>query len=162
MAYAHDLDFGRQSNLYGLFKSLREANKVLAELADKYELCKAIIGLEKIKPGRPCFARQLKRCRGGCVGEESRVAHSIRLVEALSRLRINAWPFAGPAYLKEKEDLIIIDNWAYLGTAKTENELWQLLDSPKPQFDKDTYRILHKAVKLLRPIAVPARISSSY
>ena len=33
IAYARDLDFARQSNLYGLFKSLREANKVLADLA---------------------------------------------------------------------------------------------------------------------------------
>lgn len=154
IAYAHDLDLGQQSNLYGLFKSLREANKALDELAGEHGLCKAIIGLEKVKAGNPCFARQLKRCRGACVGEESLALHSLRLMEALSKLRIHAWPFTGPAYLKENADLIVIDNWAYLGTAKTEDELWQLLDSPKPQFDKDSYRILQKAVKSLRPISI--------
>lgn len=157
VAYARDLDFGRQSNLYGLFKSLREANKVLANLADGHELCKAIIGLEKVNPGKPCFARQLKRCRGGCVGEELLVAHSMRLMAALSSLRLNTWPFTGPAYLKEGSDLLVIDNWAYLGTVKTEDELWHLLDSPRPQFDKDTYRILQKAIKSLQPIIGPAK-----
>jgi len=151
-AYARDLDFGRQSNLYGLFKNLHEANKVLANLADEYELCKAIIGLEKTTPGNPCFGRQLKRCRGVCVGDEPLMAHSMRIIEALSSLRIKAWPFTGPAYLKEKDDLIIVDNWAYLGTARTDDELWQLLESPRPQFDKDSYQILQKAIKLLRPI----------
>ncbi len=157
VAYARDLDFGRQSNLYGLFKSLREANKVLADLADGHELCKAIIGLEKVKPGKPCFARQLKKCRGGCVGEEPLAAHSMRLMAALSSLRFNSWPFTGPAYLKEDGDLLVIDNWAYLGTAKTEDELWQLLYSPRPQFDKDSYRILQKAIKSLQPIIDPAK-----
>lgn len=152
IAYARDLDFARQSNLYGLFKSLREANKVLADLADKYELCKAIIGLEKVKSGQPCFGRQLKRCRGGCVGEEPVMAHSLRLLQAFSSLRINTWPFIGPAYLKEENDLIIVNNWAYLGTVRAEDELWRLLDSPKPQFDKDSYRILQKTIKSLRPI----------
>ncbi|MDV6344998.1 exonuclease domain-containing protein [Nitrosomonas sp. Is37] len=157
IAYAHDLDFGRQSNLYGLFKNLQAANKALAELADEHGLCKAIIGLEKIKAGNPCFARQLKKCHGACVGEEPLVMHALRLMEALSKLRLHAWPFTGPAYLKENDDLIVIDNWAYLGTAKTEEELWQLLDSPKPQFDKDSYRILQKAIRLLQPIYDPAK-----
>jgi DNA polymerase-3 subunit epsilon len=154
IAYAHDLNFGEQSNLYGLFKSLRAANNALSDLANEHGLCKAIIGLEKVKAGNPCFARQLKKCRGACVGEEPLLMHSLRLKEVLSQLRIHTWPFTGPAYLKENDDLIIVDNWAYLGTIKTKEELCQLLDSPRPQFDKDSYRILLKAIKLLQPIVL--------
>ena len=40
------------------------------------------------------------------------------------------------------------------GTIKTKEELCQLLDSPRPQFDKDSYRILLKAIKLLQPIVL--------
>lgn len=152
IAYAHDLNFGEQSNLYGLFKSLRAANNALSGLANEHGFCKAIIGLEKVKAGNPCFARQLKKCRGACVGEEPLVMHSLRLKEVLSQLRLHTWPFTGPAYLKENDDLIIVDNWAYLGTIKTEGELCQLLGSPRPQFDKDSYQILLKAIKLLQPI----------
>ena len=58
VAYANDLDFATTSNLYGLFKSKREALKALTEIAEDHSLCKAVIGLEKVKPGSPCFDRQ--------------------------------------------------------------------------------------------------------
>ena len=144
VAYANDLDFATTSNLYGLFKSKREALKALTEIAEEYSLCKAVIGLEKVKAGLPCFGRQLKKCRGACIGDEPRLTHDTRLLAGLSKLKIKTWPFDGPAYLKEGEEILLIENWAYLGSARSEEEIWALLDGKSAQFDKDTYKILCK------------------
>ena len=151
--YARELDFGPQSNIYGLFKSAKEATSVLAELAAEYGLCHAILELEKVKSGKPCFAHQVKKCKGACVGAEPLVAHSGRLLQGLSNLRLKTWPFGGPAYLKEGDEMLVVDHWCYLGAARSDEELWPLLEQRRPQFDRDTYRILSKVVGRLRPFA---------
>jgi len=153
VAYASELDFATTSNLYGLFKSKREALKALTEIAEERGLCKAIIGLEKVKAGSPCFGRQLKKCRGACVGDEARLAHDARLITGLGNLKIKTWPFEGPAYLKEGDEMLLVENWAYMGSARSEEEIWSLLEGKSVQFDKDTYTILSKFVGEIHPLA---------
>ena len=152
IVYARDLDFGRQANLYGLFKSAKEAEKVLFDIANAHGLCHGILGLEKVKPGKPCFARQVRKCLGACVGEEPLVAHTLRLAQSLTKLKLKAWPFPGPAGFKEGDEVLVVDRWCYLGTAKSDDELWDVLDRGRPQFDRDTYRILVKVADRLVPL----------
>jgi len=144
VAYANELDFATTSNLFGLFKSKREALKALTEIAEEHSLCKAVIGLEKVKTGSPCFGRQLRKCRGACIGDEPRLAHDTRLLTGLGNLKIRTWPFDGPAYLQEGEEMLLIENWAYLGSVRSEEEIWALLEGKSAQFDKDTYKILSR------------------
>jgi len=152
IAYARDLDFSTEANLFGLFQSQREASKTLVQMAEEHRLCKGLIGLEKIQSGSPCFGRQLKRCDGACTGAEPRMAHDLRLSTALSGLRIKTWPFPGPAYLREGDEMLLIHHWAYLGTARSEEEVWSILDGHQARFDKDTYRILSKVAHELKPL----------
>ena len=154
VAYANELDFATTSNLYGLFKSKREALKALTEIAEELNLCKAIIGLEKVKSGSPCFGRQLKKCRGACIGDEARLAHDTRLLAGLGKLKIRTWPFDGPAYLKEGEEMLLIENWAYLGSARSEEDIWKLMDGRDACFDKDTYKILLATIGRLQPLRI--------
>ena len=151
VAYANELDFATTSNLYGLFKSKREALKALTAIAEEHSLCKALIGLEKIKAGSPCFGRQLKKCRGACIGDEPRLAHDARLLAGLGKLKIKTWPFDGPAYLQEGEEILLIENWAYLGSARSEEDVWKLMDGRSARFDKDTYKILLRTLGKLQP-----------
>lgn len=154
VAYASELDFATTSNLYGLFKNKREAFKALTEIAEEHALCKAIIGLEKAKAGSPCFCWQLKKCRGACIGDEPRLAHDARLLAGLGKLKIKTWPFDGPAYLKEGEEILLIENWAYLGSATSEDEIWQIMDGRQTRFDRDTYKILSTAAGRLQPLVL--------
>jgi len=48
-------------------------------------------------------------------------------------------------------ELLLVENWAYLGSAKSEDEIWELVDGKEAQFDKDTYRILIKSAGKLLP-----------
>lgn len=152
IVYARDVDFGRQGNLYGLFRNGREATGVLAELAAAHSLCHAVLGLEKVTAGRPCFAHQVRKCKGICVGAEAPAAHTFRLVQALARLHLPRWPYAGPACIREGDDVHVVDGWCYLGSARSEDELWPLLEQSRPSFDRDTYRILVRAVARMVPL----------
>jgi DNA polymerase-3 subunit epsilon len=152
---ASELGTRLQEHLYGPFKTAREANRTLTELAKEHRLCHALLGLEKVKPGKPCFAHQLQQCKGTCVGREPVSFHSARLMGALGSLRLAPWPFPGPAWIREGDEVHLIDQWRHIGTARCEADLHALLDSSLPDFDRDSYRILQKAVERMVPL-VPA------
>ena len=147
LTWADDLDFGAQDNLYGLFRTQRDAINALRKIAQDNNLCLGALGLEKVAKGRPCFARQLHKCEGVCVGAESMLTHSLRLQQAMTKLKVSQWPYKGVIGFRENGDLHIIDHWCYLGTVQTEAEIPALLDGARPVFDKDTYMILSKALK---------------
>ena len=150
---ASDLGRHPQEHLYGPFKTAREAKRTLTELAKEHGLCHSLLGLEKQKPGKPCFAHQLQQCKGACVGKEPLSFHSARLMAALGRHRLAAWPFAGPAWIREGDEVHLIDHWRHLGTARSEADLYDLLDAAVPAFDRDSYRILLKAQVRMTPLA---------
>lgn len=145
--YAHDLDLRNTANIYGRFKSRREGLKVLESFADSFQLCRRALGIEPARSG-PCFAYQLKRCRGLCCGKESPVAHNLRLTTALSRMRWASWPYAGPVGFVEEDptrdrvDIHVFDRWCHLGSVRDASEIDELLANPQPSFDMDTYQIM--------------------
>lgn len=154
LAYGRDLDLGRQEQLYGLFKSGASAREFLLQAVKQFQLCAATLGLEKGGAGKPCFARQLKQCKGACVGQESPLQHNLRLIEALGEMKLKAWPFNGPATFKEGNVYHVIEAWCYLGRAKDEAEIATLLASGKPRFDRDTYRILVKYLNRMEALMI--------
>jgi len=154
LASARELDMGIRSACYGLFKNGKEATAVLRALAGEHNLCDALLGLEKIAPGKPCFGHQVKRCKGACVGSEPYARHSMRLVGALSRLKLVSWPLNGPALIREGDEAHLIDGWRYLGTVRSDEEVHALLAAGRPQFDRDTYRILAKYVARMTPLTL--------
>ena len=144
---ACDLAGGEFRDLYGLFRSRRAAIEALREIATEHQLCHGLLGLEK-RSG-PCFAYQIRRCRGACAGIETAEAHALRLAAALAKLRVRAWPFPGRIGIRETAaggercELHVLDQWCHLGTVRSEEELCELQDAvPRPLFDIDTYKIL--------------------
>jgi DNA polymerase III subunit epsilon len=144
---ARDLHGGEFRGLYGLFRNRRAALEALRAIALEHELCHGLLGLEK--PKGPCFAHQIKQCRGACVGLETARQHALRLAAALSGLSVRAWPYPGRIGVREtaadgeRSELHVLDQWCHLGTVRSEEELRELLDdAPQPLFDADTYKIL--------------------
>jgi len=97
----------------------------------------------------PCFARQVKRCAGACVGAESRESHHARFAGALAPLAVPRWPYPGLAAIREKSllgdriDVHVIRDWCWLGTAHDEGEFGDMLEYPRrTPFDLDVYRVL--------------------
>ena len=145
------VDPGELPGRYGPFGGKRQAREALRALAGEHALCWKALGLEK-RLG-PCFARQVRKCAGTCVGEESPAAHHERLRAALAPLAIPPWPFPGLAAIRERAawservDVHVVRDWCWLGTARDDAELQALLDAPpRAQFDADIARLLMRTL----------------
>jgi DNA polymerase III subunit epsilon len=138
---------------FGVFHSEKDAHKALRDIAGAQQLCLKVLGLEDCAGS--CVAHQFGKCRGACTGKEPLILHNVRLQLALSSLKLKAWPFPGRIALRERGPwggapgwargghLHVVDHWAYLGTARTEEELAVLGErDSSPAFDVDVYRIL--------------------
>jgi DNA polymerase-3 subunit epsilon len=160
------LDAADLADSFGVFHSEKDALKALTEIAHAKQLCLKVLGLEQSEGS--CFAFQIGKCRGACVGKEPLLLHSTRVQLALSALKIKRWPFPGRIALRERrsrgyaygyaaaegatggaaerewsDDYHVLDQWAYLGTARCDEELASLSEGTAPLvFDVDVYRLL--------------------
>jgi len=140
----------RLENLYGTFRMKHAALAALTRIAEEHGLCLALLGLEPArKSGAPCFAHQLQRCRGACCGKESAAAHNLRLMQALQTLRLAPWPYQGAIGLREssgeKSEVHLFEHWCFLGTAKSDAEIYEKLEARgAPPFDLDIYKIVKR------------------
>ncbi|MBL6703665.1 MAG: GIY-YIG nuclease family protein [Luminiphilus sp.] len=146
----------RASDSYGLFHNRRHVDNTLRRHARDHGLCLRMLGLD---PGKgPCFQYQLKRCDGACAGQESPDEHNARLLSALDRDRIAAWPFAGPLLLAERnirvlpgqpsEQFHLVNHWSWLGCfGDTQRAQRASTDSIQTVFDRDAYRMLISAMR---------------
>lgn len=150
------LEASRLENLVGLFRSKSAALAALTAIATEHGLCPGLLGLEPPRAaGAPCFAHQIRRCRGACCGKESLPAHNLRLFEALQAIRIREWPYAGPIGLRERgerrTEVHVFDRWCYLGTADDESRIYDVLEvRGAPSFDLDIYRIVERELRKRR------------
>ena len=134
--------------VYGVFRTRRAALQMLRTLADEHGLCVQTLGFDAKRQGA-CFRHQIGRCAGVCASRESIHAHHGRLAAALANLKTPAWPYAGPIGIIETDaaldatEVHAVDRWCYLGAARCEPEMADLLDE-EPRFDYDHYRILSR------------------
>ncbi|MFC3395039.1 excinuclease Cho [Brenneria rubrifaciens] len=149
VVYAKEVDFDQKSDLFGLFANRRAALQSLQSIADQYQLCYGLLGLEPLSRGRPCFRSALKRCAGACCGKESLAAHHQRLISALEQSRVVCWRWNGPIALREQgPDMTqyhIIHHWLWLGAVNSLDEARKLMIAA-PGFDSNGYKILCKPV----------------
>ncbi|GAC1664521.1 MAG: hypothetical protein NVS9B2_02310 [Steroidobacteraceae bacterium] len=140
-----DIDPAELTECFGVFHSANDARRALGDIARAKQLCRKILGFED-GPGS-CLEFQVGKCRGACIGKEPLVLHRMRLQLALASLKLKAWPFPGRVAVRERaaggKDLHVVDRWAYLGTARTDEELAELgTRQSRDAFDVDVYRIL--------------------
>jgi DNA polymerase-3 subunit epsilon len=137
---------------------------MLESIAAEQGLCWRQLGWEK--RGGPCFARQVKKCRGACLGEETPEQHNLRLATALAPYRVNEWPWAGRVMIREShpdgrfEEAHVFDRWCHLGTARSEDELAELATArAQIDFDPDIYKIVQtfaaKHPRRIKPLPSP-------
>jgi len=148
-----DVDFSRHPALFGAFPSRAAAEGALRELARGHGLCEATLMLERTtRSGAPCFARQLQRCAGACVGQETSADHRARTEAALTPLALRPWPFPGPVAWREGRGAHchwhVLENWCYLGSAPTLAGTPELLGK-HARFDLDAYQILQPHLETL-------------
>ena len=163
-ARADAIDPAAIPGAYGPYASKRAMRARLQSLASEHRLCWIRLGLER-RDG-PCFARQLGRCDGACVGAQTAETHLARLRAALAPDAIPAWPWAGPALVREASedgariDVHVVRDWHWIGTARDDAELASLIESPiRPAFDLDVCRLLLRRYAKSPGAFVPVRMA---
>jgi len=156
---------------FGLYRSARQAKTALVNLAREHRLCLRLLGLESGAAGS-CFAYQVGRCAGGCVGAESPLKHALRTKLLLAPLKLRSWPYPGAIAVEETSALgvrhwHVIEGWQYLGTVAETGEEgeWRAVATVsrggavaasrggadatghRSGFDADVYRILCRHIK---------------
>ena len=148
IAGADEIDAATLPFVHGVFRTRRAALQTLRVLADEHGLCLQTLGFDAKRRGA-CFRHQIGRCAGVCARRESIHAHHGRLATALATLSTPPWPYKGPVAIIETDpardatEVHAVDRWCYLGAARTEPEMADLLDE-RPRFDYDHYRILSR------------------
>ena len=107
------------ADAFGLFRTEAAARRTLTAIAREHQLCLKVLGLERTSGS--CFAHQLRRCAGACVGAEPLARHTARLKLALAPQRVKEWPFRGPIGIREVspsglEQVHLIDAWRHIAT----------------------------------------------
>ena len=144
-----EVDLIDLDQLYGIYRSKRQAMDALRLLTDTHQLCPQAVGLESSKGA--CFAHQIHRCKGVCAGREAPALHHVRLKLALLQHRLHAWPHKGQVHIREynaateRTDIHVFDHWCHVATVHDEAELAECAHTRKAlAFDVDTYRLLVK------------------
>jgi DNA polymerase-3 subunit epsilon len=155
----------RSGNAFGTYRSRKDANRALEEMARGHKWCFKVLGLES-GPGS-CFGFQVGRCRGACVGQEPRVIHLARVKLALMPQRLQEWPHSGPVLVREgagdRVEYHVIDGWQHLATLDGEAvEQVRITGDwptkrPSGDFNHDSYRILRRLLRepRYRPMPLP-------
>ncbi|MHB1657369.1 MAG: exonuclease domain-containing protein [Burkholderiales bacterium] len=147
----NDIQPESMGQLFGVYRSRRQAITALREIADNHQLCPKLLGLES--SSGVCFSYQLKRCRGGCGGIERVEIHYLRLQQAVLSQKLKTWPYSGKIGLYEqdklnqKSQLHVFEHWVHLATVDSEAELHEMASMKHSLiFDLDTYRLLNHAL----------------
>jgi len=133
---------------FGIFNSELKARNALQRIAIDHCLCYSLLGIPD-SDGKPCRACSVNDSRGVCTRTKNRLRHLTRAIAALKPIQLPAWPYAGPIGVRERADLHIIDDWRYLGTANSEDDVYSVLQTRAADFDEVVFALLAKRLPRL-------------
>jgi DNA polymerase-3 subunit epsilon len=151
----------RQGIAFGAYRSERDARKALETLAREHHWCFKVLGLETGEGS--CFGYQVGRCRGACVGQESRERHLARVKMGLMRDQLKRWPYRGPIAVAEgglhgRRQWHILEDWQHIDTVDADEAALDVVEYARRSptaFDIDTYRILTRTLQNSRYRILP-------
>jgi len=138
-------------HILGVYASRGKARQSIDNLIRDFSLCPKLCGQEKA--GGACFLRQLHKCYGACIGQESAEVYNQRLEQAFARKRLQTWPYSSPVLITEgaeddRQSGIVVDQWCVLGQLTQEPECEPQVTMLQKAFDLDTYKILQSHLML--------------
>jgi DNA polymerase III subunit epsilon len=135
------------SRALGVWASRTNAREALKWVAREARLCFRTLGLERGRVGTPCFAHQLGRCAGACVGEESLAAHVSRSERELMAATSGQWQHDGPIALVEEPVIHVFAGGFYFGAGDSWDDARARLAAEPQAFDIDLYRLVGGVLK---------------
>jgi len=138
----------KMADSFGVHSSKRRAANALVRLARKHGLCHLLTGLSSLVDA-PCPGCPLDDFRHGCARTIDRKKHLVKVFAALDGLRVPAWPHRGPIGVRERSEMHVIDHWQFLGTARCEVDVQELLRSRPCEAGGPPMRMLRRTLARL-------------
>ncbi len=128
---------GMLNGLLGPFASRSAARQRLIAHGREFGWCLATLGLEKAEPGAPCFARQLQRCAGACIGEQTHQALLERIHADLLPHNVPDWPDARLLLIEQDTERELMswhcfEQWHWLQSGSEQASLTEWLTRTEP------------------------------
>ncbi|MBI4129701.1 GIY-YIG nuclease family protein [Candidatus Roizmanbacteria bacterium] len=136
------IDVNDIDSVLGVYRSKRKALDFMSFLAEKYHLCKKILGIDH--SSRTCFDYHLGICRGACCGEEPAKRYNLRALLAFAENKIKPWYFDRPVEIIEKQketgkwERFILHKWCLIQHTTSSDDILPT----GTLFDIDRYKIL--------------------
>lgn len=143
------------TKVYGLYETRTKAKKQLELLTKTFLLCPKLMGIEKATGA--CLSYSLGKCKGACIGKESRELYNRRFEIALEHNKIAAWPYetAIAIPLDAEGNGVVINSWMIQGFYS--NGDLSLLESYDVNFDVDEYKIIRRFIRENAARLMPVR-----
>jgi len=158
----------RTGNAFGTYRSERDAQRALEELARAHKWCRKVLGFES--GDGSCLGYQVNLCKGACLDKEPRARHLARVKLGLMRFHLPPWPHAGPVVVREGRgectELHVLDAWQHRATVRAHEcdlPLSEIARTPPLQyreFDYHSFRMLTRLLADSRYRAQPLPIDS--
>ncbi len=143
-------DVQNKNDVLAYYRGFREAKEALALLADKFKLCRKLLGLEK--EGGACSGVQFKRCSGACLGAESAEVYSAKFARAFQQAGTASWPYPSAILVDEFDEELnqgeayVVQNWLLLARIRYQGESRQV-EKLTSGFDWDQLKILKRVIQ---------------
>jgi len=145
----HDLtaeDLPSHESIVAMHPRRSAARASLETRVKTFSLCPKLCGLER---GRgPCFAFQLGKCKGACIGKELPFSYNTRVDIAYAGRGVDAWPHEGPVMITERDEIsgkqtgFVVDEWIIRARVDYEPDMEPAMSQYEEAFDLDAYTIL--------------------
>lgn len=152
----NDTAISQSGQWFGPFGQRSSARRMLLEAAYQVGACAVSLGLERGRNNGPCFAYQVGKCLGGCVGEDPPGSQLERIALALQAHQWIAWPWPDHWAVIEEisansggSSAFLIDRWQILGYKHASDyapwEIESFEADTRARFHPGLYRLLSKS-----------------
>jgi hypothetical protein len=135
----------------GFYRGFREAKQALQDLAEKFRLCRKMLGIER--GGGPCSGVSQNRCDGACQKPELRESRRGSMLEAFRRAGAVSWPYPGAVLIEEREsdtaeqgEAYLVQNWILIARIRYTGDSHQVYKMSQ-SFDRDQFKVLKKIIQ---------------
>jgi DNA polymerase-3 subunit epsilon len=142
------LSHGPVQDCFGIFHSASKARNAMLRLAASHRLCHCLLGIGR-ETKSVCLACPEDERGRSCGRIPVRLKQLARSLTALNSWQRPTWPYPGPVGIRERADLHIVREWRYLGTARTEPEMFDALECRLPAFNEEIFQLLARILPRL-------------
>lgn len=140
-----------KSAVLGFYRGFREAKQTLLEIAEKFCVCRKMLGLEQ--GSGACSGVGRGRCDGACQKSELREKHREQMMRGFRQAGSVSWPYPGAILIEEREsdeadqgEAYLVHNWLLIARIRYQDGAHQIYKMEQG-FDRDQFKVLKKIIQ---------------